>query len=234
MTKVKSLMDTTADWAGQRQIAALVSAETGSTNDDAKTTALTETEDLVLFVTAHQTAGRGRGANTWLDTGGGEALLATWSLAVDQAPQAITGPRLGLAVFRALTSVWPSLNFSLKAPNDILLDGKKILGLLTEVVSDGRRHRLLIGLGLNVLNHPRAFRDATHLTEALVDGLDEADWFQFLDKLVEELKKGAEESKSPELNVSARRQLTAALNVQDVSASGDIVHAGGTISWHDL
>lgn len=242
MAKLNSLLETTAEWARQREIPALITNETPSTNDDAKKAALSDNGPLTVYVTGHQTAGRGRGANTWLDTGAGESLLSTWSLAMSKAPQAITGPRLGLATFRAMNAVWPSVNFSLKAPNDILIDGKKVLGLLTEVVSDGRQHRLLIGVGFNVFNHPRAMTEATHLVETLPDGVNEAQWFQFLDKFVEEIKSAAVEVESPELSVSARRQLTAALranpnskiDIRDISPQGDIIHASGTISWHDL
>ena len=97
--------------------------------------AMRENDDLVLFLAAHQTNGRGRGANHWLDTGAGESLLSTWSLSVSSPPQAITGPRIGLALFAAATHAWPSLKFGLKAPNDLYLDGQKVAGLLVETVT---------------------------------------------------------------------------------------------------
>lgn len=237
-----SVSEMTQNWASQREIPLNFLADTGSTNDDAKAGASRETEKLVLFAASHQTRGRGRGANQWLDTGAGESLLTTWSLDVVSAPQAITGPRVGLAVFTAVSSVWPSLPWSLKAPNDLLLDGRKCGGLLVETISHGPRHRLLIGFGFNILNHPRKFTEATHLTSALDQSLTEGDWFQFLDVLRSELEQAATECVQPQLSGPVCKALAQALNanpnrrflVQKVSPNGDLVHDQGTVSWMEL
>src|SRR4051812_2919439 len=93
MSTMTSVAETTQNWADQRELPATFTQQTGSTNDDAKKKALSENEDLVLYVTAHQTSGRGRGKNVWLDTGNGEGLLSTWSIHVPSAPQSITAPR---------------------------------------------------------------------------------------------------------------------------------------------
>ncbi len=240
--KLQSITDTTINWAGQRQIQVEFEAETSSTNDNAKDKALSESEDLVIYLTAHQNKGRGRGSNHWLDTGAGESLLATWSLAVTSPPQAITAPRVGLAVLTAAAQAWPSLNWSMKAPNDIILNGKKCGGLLVETVSDGSRHRLLIGLGFNVLNHPRKFNEATHLSPALTQPLEEGEWFQFLDELKDAFTTALTDIQKPELSESACKLLMQALNanpaaalaVTKVTPRGDLIHKGGSISWTEL
>ena len=240
--KLQSITDTTNNWAGQREIKVEFAMETTSTNDDAKDAALSETEDLVIYLTAHQSQGRGRGINHWLDTGAGESLLSTWSLAVQSPPQAITAPRVGLAVLHAVSQTWPSLNWSLKAPNDLILNGKKCGGLLVETVSDGSRHRLLIGLGFNILNHPRKFNEATHLSPALTQPLEEGEWFQFLDELKDALTSALLDIQKPELSEATCKQLMQALNanpaakfsVTKVTPRGDLVHKGGTISWTEL
>lgn len=242
MTPFTSVTEHTAAWASQREIPAHVSPETGSTNDDAKLAASRETDELVLYVTAHQSKGRGRGVNHWLDTGAGESLLSTWSFTVGSAPQAITAPRIGLAVFNTVNSLWPSLAWSLKAPNDLLLDGKKCGGLLVETISNGANHRLLIGFGFNVLNHPRKFSDATHLSDELDPSINEGAWFQFLDQLREELAQAASECTTSRLSEAACRELAQALNanpsrrfvVQKVTPQGDLIHDGGTLSWTEI
>lgn len=238
-----SLTDTTLDWANQRGVTTVFETETGSTNDDAKSRAMRENDDLVLFLAAHQTNGRGRGANHWLDTGAGESLLSTWSLSVSSPPQAITGPRIGLALFAAATHAWPSLKFGLKAPNDLYLDGQKVAGLLVETVTGGALHRLIVGLGLNVSNHPRSLNaQATHLTGALGRSPDAGEWFQFLDAFRDQLNAAAGECLQAHLSDFARAELKAALNanaarkfvVTDVSAEGDLHHASGIVRWTDL
>ena len=237
--KLQSITDTTLNWAGQREIKVVFAPETESTNDDAKDSALNENENLVIYLTSHQTKGRGRNVNHWLDTGAGESLLSTWSMTVPSPPQAITAPRVGLAVLHAVAKTWPSLNWSLKAPNDLFLNGKKCGGLLVETVSDGAQHRLLIGLGFNILNHPRKFNDATHLSPALTQPLEEGEWFQFLDELNDEFEGALVDIQQPELTETACKQLMQALNanpaaamaITKVTPRGDLVHKGGTVPW---
>jgi biotin-(acetyl-CoA carboxylase) ligase len=242
MSTILSTAETTATWALQRRLALVSDASTGSTNDDAKKNAMIEDSELVLYLAAHQSAGRGRGANHWLDTGAGESLLSTWSFRMPSPPQAITGPRVGLALFTAARKTWPGLSFSLKAPNDLFLNGLKVAGLLIESVSSGGEHRILIGLGLNVLNHPRRFSEATHLAAHLEAPPQESEWFQFLDELRLQFKSALTEVTKPELNESARLELARALNanpkrpfeVKEVSAHGDLIFAAGKINWSDL
>lgn len=242
MTAVQSIAETTRTWAEQRQFPVNFSLETGSTNDDAKRQAFLEPTERMLYLAAHQRSGRGRGANTWLDTGSGECLLSTWSYAVPSSPQAITAPRIGLALYHAARSVWPSLEWSLKAPNDLFLNGLKVGGLLVETVSSGEHFRLLIGLGLNVLNHPRRFDTADHLSDALNGAPSEGDWFQFLDGLQEEFQTAVTDALKSTLGESVRRELAQALNantkrtlnVIDVSPDGDLLHASGRVRWTDL
>jgi BirA family transcriptional regulator, biotin operon repressor / biotin---[acetyl-CoA-carboxylase] ligase len=242
MSTMTSVAETTQNWAGQRQLRSVFSQQTGSTNDDAKKKARGEGEDLVLYVTAHQTAGRGRGTNVWLDTGNGEGLLSTWSLHVESAPQAITAPRIGLALFNAVNTVWPSLEWGLKAPNDLYLNGHKVGGLLVESVTGGDAHRLLVGLGMNILNHPRRFNEADHLSKTLHSVPDEGEWFQFLDELRGELAAAVPDILRATLSAASCIALAGALNsnssraftVKSVSPAGDLIHAGGTVPWTNL
>ena len=54
------------------------------------------------------------------------------------------------AVMDDLIQQYPDLNFSLKAPNDIYCSGRKIAGVLVQMYSQGDRHVLICGVGLNV------------------------------------------------------------------------------------
>ena len=242
MSTLISVTEATQNWADQRGLPMVFTAETGSTNDDAKAAAMSESEPLVIYVTAHQHSGRGRGTNTWLDTGSGESLLSTWSWKLSASPQAITAPRIGLAVFKAVSKTWPSLEWGLKAPNDIYLSGHKSGGLLVETVSSGSNFRLLIGLGLNILNHPRRFQEAEHISKKLGAAPDEGEWFQFLDDLHAEFTAALPEVVQTTLSENNREDLKDALNansarpftVTEVSAQGDLVHAQGKVRWTDL
>lgn len=239
---MSSIYDWTAAWAQDRQLSCEALSETASTNDLAKQNSFSEPSPYRLYLAAHQSAGRGRTVNSWQDTGHGENLLCSWSVELHSAPQAITGPRVGLALYLAAQSCWPSLGWGLKAPNDLYLEGAKIAGLLIETLSHGAHHRIVIGLGLNVGNHPRALNPATHLAAHLTQPLEAADWFHFLDQWRMQLKLALLDALSPQLSPEACQGLKNALNanrgnpftVLSVSPEGSLSHRDGTIRWTDL
>jgi BirA family biotin operon repressor/biotin-[acetyl-CoA-carboxylase] ligase len=233
---MKSVYQTTELWAQQRKLDVQAFDEIGSTNDEAKSEASDLDENPKLYLAAHQTNGRGRGKNTWLDTGAGESLLCSWSFHLAQPPQSITGPRIGDALYRAVHSVWPSQAWSLKPPNDLYLIDQKMAGLLVETVSQGSSHRLIIGLGMNVLNHPRAIPNATHFANS---GVNDSEWYQFLDVLYGQFKSSLEDIVLPHLKTETRTHLLKALNAfplkkeiyLEVSPTGDLVTKAGKLSW---
>lgn len=98
-----------------------------------------------VVLTGRQTAGRGRGAHAWWSGPG--CLTVTFVLPVDVQLSPHQIPLLaGLAVRNAAAELSDSKEISLKWPNDILHQGKKLGGLLCERIEKAD----LIGLGLNV------------------------------------------------------------------------------------
>jgi BirA family biotin operon repressor/biotin-[acetyl-CoA-carboxylase] ligase len=99
-----------------------------------------------VLVADHQTAGRGRQGRRW-EAPPGRALLFSVLLAdasPERAPlQALRG---GLAVARALEGL--GCRARLKWPNDVLLGGRKVCGVLGEI--HGRSGFVVLGVGLNV------------------------------------------------------------------------------------
>lgn len=118
-----------------------------STNDHAIT--LRQRGDLyapAIVLTGHQTAGRGRGGNTWWSGEG--SLTVTFALPIEEGVAPHHLPLIaGVAVREAVSELIGSDDLvQLKWPNDLLADGRKLAGLLCE-----RAHKVdLIGLGLNV------------------------------------------------------------------------------------
>jgi BirA family transcriptional regulator, biotin operon repressor / biotin---[acetyl-CoA-carboxylase] ligase len=126
-----------------------------STNDLARDWAEGGAPDLALIVADEQTAGKGRLGRSWLTPRG--AALA-FSLVLRPRPGEDAGEGLarlggaaGLGVasaIRTYTGVKPEL----KWPNDVLLKGKKVCGILTEADWIGPRLRsVVLGIGINVL-----------------------------------------------------------------------------------
>ena len=98
-----------------------------------------------IVLTGHQTAGRGRGANSWWSQPG--VLTVTFAFPINDllAPHQI--PLLaGLAVRDAVAAFVRGVDVQLKWPNDLLVENRKLAGLLCE-----RVHKAdLVGVGLNV------------------------------------------------------------------------------------
>lgn len=131
-------------------------AEIGSTNAEALTRAASGgVEQWVLA--DKQVSGRGRRGRHWVSEPGN--LYATLLL-YDPAPPA-SSPQIcfvaALAVHDAICDAVPSLDASrlrLKWPNDLLLDGKKLAGILVEGASAGPRQAVVTGIGVNCAHHP--------------------------------------------------------------------------------
>lgn len=120
------------------------------TCDSTNTWALAHAEALAhgaVVWTEAQTAGRGRQGRSWLAPAG--VLTASFVCAIADHSQ--SGPlslAAGLAVIHACEDLCPGLSLGLKWPNDVLLDGKKLAGILSERTS-GSPAAMIIGVGLN-------------------------------------------------------------------------------------
>ena len=113
---------------------------TVSTNLDAR-----EGESGDVFVAEFQSAGRGRLDHTWLSAKGENLTFSVVLAGAGRPPAEIATLPLvvGLAVVKALASLAP---LSLKWPNDVLCDGRKLAGILCERHGDN----VIAGIGLNV------------------------------------------------------------------------------------
>jgi len=131
--------------------------ETTSTNDDAKDAARSGALHGALFIAESQTKGRGRQGRTWLAQRG-ENLLFSIVLRIPCAPARVPPLSLvvGLAVRDAIARALPEKRVQVKWPNDVVIDKKKIAGILIEsAVAGSKVDHLIVGIGINV--HARSF-----------------------------------------------------------------------------
>lgn len=182
----------TARWAENNHLFCNYQPQIDSTNSLAKSEAFDESlleQTMALYVTDHQTAGRGRGQHTWTDEHVGSSLLSSWSYLLNIKPQPTTSCLIGLALYRACSATWPFLAWNLKAPNDLYIGNKKVAGILLETVAQGDEVRLIVGLGLNITSSPKSVITATSLIEELPAGtpLLGQDYLAFLDRWLFEL-----------------------------------------------
>jgi BirA family biotin operon repressor/biotin-[acetyl-CoA-carboxylase] ligase len=126
----------------------------GSTNVAAMEAAAGGAPEGTVYVAEEQTAGRGRGANTWLSVRSA-GIYCSVILRPSLPPSDVLALTLaaGLAVYSAVERMEAFAKLDLKWPNDLLLDGKKFCGILTEMSAEATRVRhIVVGIGLNV-NH---------------------------------------------------------------------------------
>jgi BirA family biotin operon repressor/biotin-[acetyl-CoA-carboxylase] ligase len=125
-------------------------SSTGSTMDVARSEAEAGAVDGTIVIAEEQTSGRGRFGRSWVSPAG-KNLYFTLVLR-PPSPDAVSVLAMAtpLAVCRALESV-PGLTPRIKWPNDILLSGRKVSGVLIENELAGSNPRFsLVGVGLNV------------------------------------------------------------------------------------
>ncbi|MBC7490319.1 MAG: biotin--[acetyl-CoA-carboxylase] ligase [Glaciimonas sp.] len=160
------------------QITIAVVAETGSTNADLlariqKAPTTTQSCTPMLLIAEQQTAGRGRAGRSWLSAPS-TALMFSLAWRFEQPLQKLVGLPLavGVATVKALNTYLAQASallgtnasdhgIRLKWPNDLLLDGTKLGGMLIETVnglpnglatadSDPRSAWAVIGVGINL------------------------------------------------------------------------------------
>lgn len=128
-------------------------AEVGSTNDEANRMAAKGAPHGALVVADMQRAGRGRTGRTWHSPAGCNlyfSLLLRPDRPVGElAPITLVA---GLAVADGVAKFVSPHEVHLKWPNDVLLSGRKVAGILVEASTTGQQaSHLIVGVGINVL-----------------------------------------------------------------------------------
>jgi BirA family biotin operon repressor/biotin-[acetyl-CoA-carboxylase] ligase len=129
---------------------------TGSTNDVALALAAADkgrSAHGTVVVAEEQTAGRGRFGRTWYSEKS-SGIYSSVILRPPLSPAAAPALTLmaGVAAHAALSSI-TGLRLDIRWPNDLLVNGKKVCGILTEMSAElDRLHAVVLGIGINV-NH---------------------------------------------------------------------------------
>ncbi|MBW1745028.1 MAG: biotin--[acetyl-CoA-carboxylase] ligase, partial [Deltaproteobacteria bacterium] len=125
--------------------------ETDSTNTRAKELATQGAPEGTLIIAEKQTNGRGRRGRSWFSPPGGGIYF---SLILRPAISPGETPRITLMTAVVLAETLISLmklKLRIKWPNDILVNGKKLAGILTEISTEmDAVNYIVVGLGMNV------------------------------------------------------------------------------------
>jgi BirA family biotin operon repressor/biotin-[acetyl-CoA-carboxylase] ligase len=127
-------------------------AVTPSTNILAKALAVEGSPEGSVVVADSQTGGRGRMGRTWVSPPG---VNLYFSLILRPVVPSVRVPQLTLlvaaAIHQALCAIIPDLAAMIKWPNDILVNGRKLCGVLCEMQSEpDLTHFVVVGIGINV------------------------------------------------------------------------------------
>ena len=128
-----------------------------STNTLAMQLARERPDEGLVVLTDSQTAGKGRQGRRWVDVPGCNVLMSI--VLRPSFPPHLLVMIASLAVVDAIASVCDA-HAVIKWPNDVLIEERKVAGILIETSHDARGHMLAVmGIGLNVNGH---IEDVTH------------------------------------------------------------------------
>lgn len=129
----------------------------GSTNDKAMQLVKEGCKEGTVVISHEQTKGRGRRGRDW-SSKKGEGIYMSIVLRPELSPNQC--PMLTLVAALAVTKVFlemEGVEAKIKWPNDIVINGKKLCGILTEMSMNGMEmEAVIVGIGINV--HQKAFQ----------------------------------------------------------------------------
>lgn len=131
--------------------------EIDSTNEEARRRAANGDEGDLALIAAVQTAGRGRRGRSWMSEPGNLMFSLLLRPKAGPARAAELSFAMAVALHEGLArTTGEGHRFLLKWPNDVLLDGAKMVGILLESATgvDGGLEFLVIGAGVNLAHHP--------------------------------------------------------------------------------
>lgn len=147
-TEIMSRINT--NWCGTK---VYYRKDTGSTNEDAKEVAENGGTHGSLVVAESQSSGKGRRGRVWSSEKGSTISM---SLLLRPTFSPSVAPKLTLLMALAVAEVLHHLTdqkVSIKWPNDVLVNGKKVCGILTEMSAEmDCINYVVIGVGINVNN----------------------------------------------------------------------------------
>ncbi|MEJ0063669.1 MAG: biotin--[acetyl-CoA-carboxylase] ligase [Alphaproteobacteria bacterium] len=142
---------------------------TGSTNDDVLASAESGEAEGLVITAATQTGGRGRRGRSWFSPPGN--LYASLLLRPDGTIDAgLYNFVASLAIAAALRRYLDPARVRLKWPNDVLVDGAKISGIILESAGTA----LVVGFGVNIAAHPDPAETRYPATSLAALGFDPA------------------------------------------------------------
>lgn len=145
----------------------LVFNRTSSTNNIAAEYAKNKENDGLAIFAEEQTAGRGRGGNQW-QSGRADSILCSVLLTSCQCKAEMLSLTLAVATAETIGKIANS-HAKIKWPNDIILNGKKIAGILLESKTINDHTAYILGIGINCHQKKKSFPSELQKTATSID-----------------------------------------------------------------
>ena len=126
-----------------------------STNDVAISLIKKEKKNLGCVHAEIQTKGRGTYGKNWISNKGNLFISIFFHLKKNHPPFNEFSVINPLIVSETIKHFCKDKTVSLKHPNDVFLNGKKICGILQETITFNKKDFLIIGIGINVVSSPK-------------------------------------------------------------------------------
>jgi BirA family biotin operon repressor/biotin-[acetyl-CoA-carboxylase] ligase len=164
--KIQQTLDTIVFGVGDRLLYLPI---VDSTNILAMNMALQGAEEGMVVLTDSQTAGKGRQGRRWVDMAGYSALSST--ILRPLFPTHLLVMIAALAVVAAIADTC-GIAATIKWPNDVLIGGRKVAGILIETSHDHLGHLVAaMGIGVNVNGRITQFIEATSEPQSMTSSL---------------------------------------------------------------
>lgn len=106
-----------------------------------------------IIITNEQKKGRGRFGNKWISLKGNLFTTIFYKVNSNYNLKKITHKNC-LLIFKTLKTIIKK-NISIKYPNDILINSKKICGILQEIIKYKNKYFIIVGIGINIVASPK-------------------------------------------------------------------------------
>ena len=154
-----------------------------STNDVAVNLIKKEKRRSGCVYAETQTKGRGTYGKNWISNKGNLFISIFFCLKENYPPFNEFSVINPLIVSETIKNFCKDKKVSLKFPNDVFLNGKKICGILQETITFNKKNFLIIGIGMNIVSHPKII-DLYEATNILFETKKKMDMKKIINSII--------------------------------------------------
>ena len=137
-----------------------------------------------IIITEEQTHGRGQYGNKWISLKGN--LFMTIFFEINKKRKISEFTKFNLKIIKRVIQKYIKKKLTIKHPNDILVNKKKICGILQEVIFFKLKKLMIVGIGINIKKSPRINKyKTTFLNEHTIKKIDKISVIKNLQKIFE-------------------------------------------------